>query len=131
MKIIGIIGSRSRDDHEDHKAIYQEFKKFYEDGDKICSGGCKKGGDRFAELIANRIGLTEENGGLIIHKPKPVPKGSPKYMYAKSNFERNTLIARDSMILIACVSFNRKGGTEDTIKKWKRLGNDLVNLIII
>ena len=131
MKTIGIIGSRSRNTNEDQMAIWIEFKKFYDIGDRICSGGCPKGGDRFAELIAARIGLTKENGGLIIHYPKPVPKGSPKYVYAKVNYERNTLIARDSDILIACVSLDRIGGTEDTIKKWKRFGNDPVNLILV
>jgi len=131
MKTIGIIGSRSRNTHEDQMAIWVEFKKFYDIGDRICSGGCPKGGDRFAELIAARIGLTEENGGFIIHRAKPVPRRSPKYEYTKALYERNTLVARDSNILIACVSLDRTGGTEDTIKKWKRFGNDPVNLILV
>jgi hypothetical protein len=37
----------------------------------------------------------------------------------RQNYERNTLIARDARdYLIACVSTDRTGGTEDTIKKW-------------
>ena len=123
-KIIGIVGSRRRDGQEAHEAIYNEFKKWYESGDKICSGGCKKGGDRFAELIAQRLNLTEDNGGLIIHRPKPVPTGSPRWAYAKANYERNTTVAKDSNVIIATVSPDRKGGTEDTLKKWTRFHED-------
>jgi hypothetical protein len=120
MKKIGIIGSRRRNTEEDYKVIYNEFKKWYENGDIIVSGGCKKGGDKFAEIIARKMNLTEKNGKLIIHRPKPVPRNSPKYEYAKANYKRNTLIANDSDILIACVAPDRKGGTEDTIRKWER-----------
>lgn len=123
-KIIGIIGSRRRDSEEDFHAVYNEFRKWYENGDKICSGGCPKGGDRFAEIIARKLGLTEENGDLIIHRPKPVPKGSPRYIWAKAFYERNTLVARDSDVVIASVSPDRKGGTEDTLKKWSKFHKD-------
>lgn len=119
-KIIGIIGSRRRNNIEDHKLIWDAFSQIYENSDKICSGGCTKGGDRFAELIAQKVGLTEENGGLIIHRPKPIPKGSSRWEYTKVNYDRNKLIARDSDILIACVSSDRKGGTEHTIKEFDK-----------
>lgn len=123
-KVIGIIGSRRRDSEKDFHAVYNEFRKWYEEGDKICSGGCPKGGDRFAEMIAQKLGLTEENGGLILHLPKPVPKGSPRFKYAQAFYERNTLVARDSDVIIASVAPDRKGGTEDTLKKWSRFHND-------
>jgi len=123
-KIIGIIGSRRRNNEVDYHAIFNEFKKWYEVGDKICSGGCKKGGDKFAEIIAQKMNLTEENGYLIIHRPKPVPKNSPKWMYAKVNYERNTTVAKDSDVIIATVSPDRKGGTEDTLKKFLKFGKD-------
>jgi hypothetical protein len=115
-KIIGIIGSRRRNNNDDYKQVYNEFKKWYDQDDKICSGGCPKGGDRFAEIIAKKLNIP-----IIIHYPKKPPQGSPKWAWAKANYERNTLIARDSDILIACVSPDRKGGTEDTIKKFKKL----------
>ena len=123
-KVIGIVGSRKRDGQDDYHAIFNEFKKWYKVGDKICSGGCKKGGDRFAEIIAQKMNLTEENEHLIIHRPKTVPKNSPRWMYAKVNYERNTTVAKDSDIIIATVSPDRKGGTEDTIRKFKRFGKD-------
>ena len=130
-KVIGIIGSRRRDNEEDYKQVYNEFKKWYDEGDKICSGGCPKGGDRFAEIIARKLGLTIENGSLIIHYPKKPKTGSPRWAWAQANYERNTLVANDSDVLIACVAPDRKGGTEDTIKKWikRKLDNNLLRIV--
>jgi len=56
--------------------------------------------------------------------PKPVPQGSPRWAYAKANYERNTLVAGDSDVLISCVAPDRTGGTEDTIKKFIKQGKD-------
>lgn len=119
-KII-IIGSRSRDTEEDFKVVYDEFKKWYKDGDIIISGGCPKGGDRFAEVIAGRLGMTENNGKLIIHRPIKPPKGSPKYIWAKVFYDRNTIVAKeaeDDTVTIACISKTKTGGgTGDTLSK--------------
>lgn len=120
MKKIIIIGSRRRNDQKDFDDVYKVFKKVYNDGDIIISGGCPKGGDRFAEIIARRLGLTEKNSKLIIHRPIMPPKGSPKWMYAQKFYDRNTLVATETegnSVVIACVSEDRKGGTEDTLKK--------------
>lgn len=122
-KKIIIIGSRRRDSDEDYMQVWNEFRKWYEDGDIIVSGGCPKGGDRFAEVIATKLGLTEDNGKLIIHLPKKPPRNSPRYEWAKCMYERNTVVAGEaepSTIVIACVSPDRKGGTEDTIRKIER-----------
>ena len=129
-KIIGIVGTRRRNDDKDFQEVWNVFRMLYKKGDKICSGGCKSGGDRFAEIIASRLRFTEDDGNLIIHRPKPIPKNSPKYMYAKVNYERNTLVANDSDVLIACVSPDRTGGTEDTIKKFLK-NHDDGNLVIV
>ena len=45
-------------------------------------------------------------------------KKNPRWAYAEINYARNTLIARDADELIAVVAEDRKGGTEDTIKKF-------------
>lgn len=122
-KKIIIIGSRKRDSSEDYMQVWNEFRKWYEDGDIIVSGGCPKGGDRFAEMIARKLGLTEENGKLIIHLPKKPPRNSPRYIWAQKMYERNTVVANESepdTIVIACVDPSRKGGTEDTIRKIQR-----------
>lgn len=129
MKKIIIIGSRRRDTDKDFEIVYNAFQIVYNKGDIIVSGGCPKGGDRFAEIIARRLNLTEKNGKLIIHRPIAPLKGSPRWKWAQVMYDRNTVVAleteRDSVV-IACVSEDRKGGTEDTIRKI--MTNDKVHL---
>lgn len=114
-KVIGIIGSRRRDSTEDFKLIEDAFLKIYEEGDKICSGLCPKGGDRFAVIIADKYNVES------IWFPAQWSK------YGKgAGFVRNTDIANNSDVLIACVASDRKGGTEDTIKKFLKTKQDLI-----
>ncbi len=66
----------------------------------------------------------------IIHYPdKSKLEVKTNWAYSKICYERNTLIAQDSDILIACVSPDRKGGTEDTINKYLKMGKD--KLVIV
>lgn len=110
MKTIGIIGTRSRDTESDYNIVYDAFNKVYEKGDKICSGLCPKGGDRFAVSIAKDLSIE------TMWFPAEWDK------YGKSaGFRRNGDIAKNSDILIACVSKKRIGGTEDTIRKFSKL----------
>lgn len=126
MKVIGIVGTRSRDDNGTFSLIKEQFFKIYEKGDWICSGGCPQGGDRFAEKIAKDHGIP-----IIIFYPAwhdlNVPgavvrrnKYSDKYgeYNANAGFDRNTPIAHTSNALIASVATSRTGGTEDTISKY-------------
>jgi len=119
MKTIGIIGSRRRNSEEDFKETERKFLSMYEDGDEIVSGGCPTGADAMAEVLA---------------KKHQVPI---KIYYAQWNklgkgagFARNTDISRDADILIALVSDDRKGGTEDTIKKFLKK-KDQSGLVLI
>jgi len=105
---IGIVGSRRRNKHTDFRLVWEAFQKVYNKGDSIVSGGCPKGGDRFAEMIAK-----DENINIHLFKPD---WGKGKH----AGFLRNTDIARNSDVLIACVANNRTGGTEDTIKKFEK-----------
>jgi hypothetical protein len=114
MKTIGVVGTCRRDFPEDFRAVKAKFLELYEDGDRICSGGCKAGGDRFAEAIARDLGLT-----MIIHYPSWTKFGR------SAGFIRNTLIANDSDVLLACVSAERSGGTEDTVEKAKKQGTPI------
>lgn len=108
---IGIVGSRRRDSVDDFTAIENAVKSVYQARrDSFVSGGCPKGADRFAEAIARRLGAT-----ITIHHADWNNEGR----YA--GFVRNTLIADDSDVLIACVAPDRKGGTEDTIKKFVKV----------
>lgn len=108
--IIGIVGSRRRNTEDDYLKTLIEFHKVYKDGDSIVSGGCPQGGDRFAEVIAKRLQI-----------PIKIYYAQWDRLGKSAGFVRNTNIAEDSDILIACVAEDRTGGTEDTIKKFIKM----------
>jgi hypothetical protein len=131
MTVIGIIGSRKRNDEKDKEVLISKLKELvplYGGTENVifCSGHCKKGGDKFAEEIALEIYGEDFFNKMIIHKPdeselnETLLKINPRAAYAEINYKRNTLIAKDSDILIALVSIGRRGGAEDTIKKFKK-----------
>jgi hypothetical protein len=126
MKIIGIVGSRRRTSDKDLELLLHKFVDIYEEGDKIVSGGCPEGADKWAEAIAAQYDLTEENGKLIVHRPESVPRGSSYYKYVQAFHNRNTLIAEECDVLIAVVARDRTGGTEDTVKKATNFGRKLI-----
>ena len=109
MKYIGIVGSRSRDSQDDYDATEKVFLKMYEKGDEIVSGGCPQDGDRFAEIIAKKHDIP-----IIIF-----PAEWAKYGRG-AGFVRNTDIAKKSGELLAVVAPDRRGGTEDTVKKFHK-----------
>lgn len=120
-KVIGIVGSRSRDSNTDLLLTTETFLDYYNEGDTIVSGGCPKGGDRFAEVIAATVGCP-----IHLHKAEWDKYGKG------AGFYRNTFIARDADLLIAVVSAERKGGTEDTIRKFlAKEGVDESHLILL
>jgi hypothetical protein len=51
-RVIGVIGTRRRDELEDFDLVHGEFRLHYHLGDSICSGLCSKGGDRFAVILS-------------------------------------------------------------------------------
>lgn len=130
-KIIGIIGTRKRDTSVASHVIINKFDEIYEEGDWICSGGCNKGGDRFAEQIAKSKGIP-----ILIFYPNYKKYGSPAAL-----FIRNGGIADTSDVIIACVMKPQegisnvigrpKGGTEDTLRKFLERTKDksLVHLV--
>lgn len=126
MITIGIVGSRRRDSDADFEAVECAFAKIWRPGDEIVSGGCPKGADSFAEDIASVTPGGPHFIPLHIHYPDqskldPVLlKKNRRAAYAQINYARNTLIARDAEVLIACVAPDRQGGTEDTIRKFCR-----------
>lgn len=114
--VIGIVGSRRRNSNKDFIKVKEALVSVYRRGDTLVSGGCPKGADRFAEIIACTASIP-----IQVHYPdrnKLDPKLPKRVAFAKINYDRNTLIAQDADILIACVASDRKGGTEDTIKKF-------------
>ncbi len=134
---VGIVGTRRRDSAEAYFAIRAAFDALYEPGlTIIVSGGCPQGGDRFAEMIAAELGMPRqlfhsgvpdkmvEGQRIMIHMPDvdaftTVPL---RWRKTQANYSRNGLIALDSRdALIASVAANRTGGTEDTIKKYRKI----------
>ena len=129
-KKIIIIGSRQRNSEKDYLAVYNAFRIVYDFNDVIISGGCPKGADHFAELIAERHGITKENGQLKIHLPVKPKRGAPRYVWSKVMYDRNTIVANEAevdSVVIACIVSpedglesvlkRKRGGTEDTLKK--------------
>jgi hypothetical protein len=119
MRRIGIVGSRRRDGVQDFLKVEKALLEIFSTDDWIVSGGCPKGGDRFAEVLAKNYGIS-----ILIHYP------DWKRFGKAAGFHRNTKIAKDASILTACVALDRTGGTEDTVKKFVKLhGQD--NLILV
>ncbi len=108
-KTIGIVGTRRRNSIKDFEIVHAKFLKHYKEGDTICSGLCPRGADNFAVMLSERYNT----------KTLWFPANWNKYGRA-AGFIRNTDIAENSDILIACIASDRTGGTEDTIRKFQR-----------
>ena len=118
-KIIGIIGSRTRDDYKDWELVHNKFLEIYKDDDWICSGGCKVGGDHFAFKLHLRYFIPYLE----------FPANWDKHGKA-AGFIRNTDIAKVSHVLIACLDKENGKGTQDTINKFIQLHGE-ENLYIV
>jgi len=110
---LGIVGSRRRNSLED-KAIIKKRILVLQPS-LLVSGGCPKGADKFAEELAEELGIS-----ILIHYPKLPVKDSPKSDFVIAYYERNRMIALDSDHLVALVAEDRKGGTENTIWYFKK-----------
>lgn len=124
------MGTRRRDTASVRSLIEEKFWEIYEEGDWIVSGGCPKGGDRFAEQIAKAEGIP-----ILIFYPnyKRYKQGAP--------IIRNGDVAKESDVIIACVGKpeesiqeilqRKKGGTEDTLRKFVDREEHNINKVII
>jgi len=125
---IGVVGSRRRDTAQDKELIRTALKYLIGKDPKtrihLVSGGCPRGADRFAEELAVELGL-----GISIHYPdRSKLEADTKWAWAKIFFARNTLIAEECDFLMALCHADRKGGTEDTVKKAENLKKTVVFL---
>lgn len=118
MKTIGIVGSRRRSTARDYEIVEKQFRSIYEQGDEIVSGGCPQGADAFAEWIAK-----------VAQVPIKIYYAEWDRLGRGAGFSRNGAIAKDADVLIACVAEDRTGGTEDTIKKYQKLGKTALHLV--
>ncbi len=102
----------------------------YQEGDCICSGGCPQGADRFAEKFAKQEGTS-----MLIFYPnyKRYGRGAP--------IVRNGKVAENSHVIVACIMnpedgidevLKRKtGGTEDTLRKFVKRGEEFKDKITL
>lgn len=134
-EVFGIIGSRRRDTEEDYRKTFAIFTVMFnvERGDRIVSGGCPQGGDRFAERIVEYYGLRER---FTVHNPdlSMLNPNLPRHTaYVIIVYDRNQLIADDATILIAVTTPDRKGSAEDDIihRFCKRLKKTQAELIAL
>ncbi len=107
----GFVGSRRRTDRKsvvDHVAALPS-------GSVVVSGGAS-GPDSWAVEAAKERGLE-----TVEHLPKKV-RGATRWQATEAFYARNQLIVDDSDELIAFVSPDRKGGTEDTIRRAQKKG---------
>jgi len=111
---LGIVGSRKRDSMRDKALLRQRILVL--NPEVIISGGCPRGADRFAEELAEELGIP-----IKIHYPE-ISDGASYWERIRAYYARNQKIAEDSDYLIALVSKSRKGGTEDTIRRFLKLG---------
>ena len=110
-----IVGSRKRNDEE----IIREFVRNLPCDSIIVSGGCR-GVDTWAIDEAEKCGLE-----TIVFLPD-LSGCKKRFEFAKAYYSRNQQIAEFCDILVAFVSADRKGGTEDTIKKAARLNRKVM-----
>ena len=116
-KKYGIVGSRKRD----CKSEVIKFINSLNTDDTVISGGAI-GVDTWAELAAKERGLR-----TIIFRPD-IKECKKRYEFTRAYYARNLKIAEACDILIAFVSPDRKGGTENTIAQAKKLGKEIVIL---
>jgi len=135
-KVIGVVGSRSRNTKEDYEAVREAFFKEYEPGDSIVSGGCRRGADRFAFLLALEVADKERFKLLFpsiwtassqalatLCKEWKAPITVHWALWGiycnAAGSIRNTPIARDAQVLIACCAEGGSPGTSYTIAKFR------------
>jgi hypothetical protein len=112
---VGIIGSRRRNTLKDRKQVLKIVGNLISVKDsepfELVSGGCLQGADAFAEAAARAY--------EIPIKVFPVDRSTPilhKGEFAERAFSRNRQIAEYSTVIVAWVTPDRTGGTENTIK---------------
>ena len=145
--ILGIVGSRRRNSKEDYLSLCWKIAELEHENnslvEKIVTGDCDEGGDKFARKIADETDGIEldvkykrdpETGERV--KP-PINRCVKQQRYDYWTFTgicyaRNEEIAKEPLdYLIALVAFDRKGGTENTIRHFRRLHKDWKDKLVI
>ena len=111
---IGIVGARNRNLNRDYTLVVRTFFELVDiilgiphKNVIVISGGAVEGADYFTKSFTDDFDIKYREYGPSKRFPSPL-----RY------YLRNTLIAKHSFFLIACRSYNRRGGTEYTIKEF-------------
>ena len=139
--IVGIIGSRRRNSPKDFASVIITLRRLERDDDdvieKIVTGDCDEGGDEFARSIADMFGYEIEVKHIIDPETKePMDFNNHRWFnyftICNIYYKRDTEIAKEEMdYLIALVTQYRTGGTEYTIKQFKKFNKDWDDKLII
>jgi hypothetical protein len=121
---LAVVGSRRRNGPSDVDQVAARIVHWYNEVEKrtsgakrvvIVSGGASQGADRTAEAVAEASGID-----LVRFRPRPVPQGSPYFMFVKALHDRNTRVVELAHAVCAQVHTDRTGDTEDAVKKAHR-----------
>ena len=111
---LGIVGTRKRNEKKHYILVCEKVLELgIENISEIVSGGCKQGGDRFAEIIAKELNIP-----IKIFRPQCETDYTKPWLWVEAAYARNQQIADYSDKLIALVSPWRSGGTENTVEKF-------------
>jgi len=139
--IIGIVGSRRRNKETDFMKLVGKLAQLEREGEKevekIVTGDCDEGGDKFARDIADMFGYeidvkrikdpyTEEEMDFKNHR------WFNYFNICNIFYKRDTEIVKEPLdYLIALVAPDRTGGTEYTITQFKKYHKDWDDKLII
>lgn len=139
--IVGIVGSRRRKSNEDFRKLVDKLTRLERKDDdlikKIVTGDCDEGGDEFARSIADAFGYELEVKHIIdpdSGEPMDFKKHRWFNYFRMCNifYKRDEEIAKEPLdYLLALVAPDRTGGTEYTIKQFKKYHKDWEDKLII
>lgn len=109
---VAIVGSRRRRD----RATIEIFVGQLPPGTIVVSGACEDSADVWAAAAARARGLE-----VVEFKPD-LTGCRQRFEYTKRFYARNQMVADACDRLVAFVADDRKGGTEDTIKRARKAG---------
>ena len=118
---IAIVGSRRRTDRASIIRLVAYLQTTY-GYMEIISGGCR-GPDTWAIEAAERARIPTH-----IYRPNFPQQGAPYHAIVEACYARNQQVAEACDILFAFVAPDRRGGTEDTIRRATRLNKRVVIL---
>lgn len=115
MARYAIIGSRRRTDRQTVIDYVQRLP-----ADSVIVSGGAAGPDTWAEEAADLRGLAK-----LIHRPEKNAARS-RWEATRAFYDRNQRVVDDADVVIAFVAPDRKGGTEDTIKRARKKGIEII-----